>query len=237
MKNLNKFLTLFILASAFFVFQSCDDDKNDVENLPVSNTITDFVIANQDNYSILLDALLRADGDLPSVLAGPGPFTVFAPDNDAFNAFLDANGFDDLDDVPTDVLTQVLLNHVVSGDVRSSALTTGYISSMSTATPNGANMSMYIDTADGVEINGASKVVAADNAVDNGVVHLVDAVIGLPTIVTMAASNSSFTSLVAALTRDDQPDFVSILSSSADPAPFTVFAPTNDAFASLLTEL
>ncbi len=237
MKNLKKLLTLLILASALFVFQACNDDDDDMPNDPVSNTITDFVIANQANYSILLEALLKADGDLPSVLAGPGPFTVFAPDNEAFNNFLDANGLNSLDDVPSDVLTQILLNHVVTGDVRSGALSTGYISSLSTATPNGASMSMYINTANGVQINGVSNVVAADNAVDNGVIHLVDAVIGLPNIVTMATSNGNFTNLVAALTRDDQPDFVGILSATSDPAPFTVFAPTDDAFASLLTEL
>ena len=68
---------------------------------------------------------------------------------------------------------------------------------------------------------------------------MVDAVIGLPTIVTFATADPNFSTLVAALTRADQPDFVSILSTpdGSDPAPFTVFAPTNDAFGSLLTEL
>lgn len=237
MKNLSKLLTLFILASSLLVFNACNDDDDDVPVAPQSNTITDFVIANQTNYSILLDALLKADGDLPSILAGPGPYTVFAPDNAAFNAFLDAAGFNGIEDVPSEILTQILLNHVVAGDVRSNTLTTGYISSLSTATPNGANMSMYIDTSNGVKINGVSNVVGADNAVDNGVIHLVDAVIGLPTVVTMATSNGAFSNLVAALTRNDQPDFVNILSSSSDPAPFTVFAPTDAAFADLLTEL
>lgn len=237
MKNLNKLLTLFLLASTFMVFQACNEDENDTPIVPQSNTITDFVVANQANYSILLEALSKADLDLPSVLAGPGPFTVFAPDNDAFNAFLDANGLNSLNDVPSDVLTQILLNHVVEGEVQSSDLSTGYIETFSTATPNGKNMSMYIDTSSGVMINGSSKVTGADNMLDNGVVHLVDAVIGLPTIVTMATSNSSFSNLVAALTREDQPDFVNILSSSSDPAPFTVFAPNNDAFSNLLGEL
>ena len=237
MKNLNKLLTLFVLASSILLFQACSDDENDTPIAPQSNTITDFVIANQANYSILLEALLKAEGDLPSVLAGSGPFTVFAPDNEAFNAFLDANGLNSLDDVPSDLLTQILLNHVVVGDVRSNELSTGYVESLSTATPNGKNMSMYIDTSNGVMINGSSKVIGADNILDNGVVHLVDAVIGLPTIVTMATSNSAFSNLVAALTREDQPDFANILGSNSDPAPFTVFAPTDDAFADLLAEL
>lgn len=73
----------------------------------------------------------------------------------------------------------------------------------------------------------------------NGVIHAVDAVIGLPTVVTFATADATFSTLVSALTRPDQPDFVAVLSTSAGtaPAPFTVFAPTNDAFADLLTEL
>jgi uncharacterized surface protein with fasciclin (FAS1) repeats len=59
-------------------------------------------------------------------------------------------------------------------------------------------------------------------------------VINLPTIVTHATANSNFTSLVGALTKPGQPDFVSILSGTG---PFTVFAPTNDAFTAFNTEL
>ena len=100
-------------------------------------------------------------------------------------------------------------------------------------------MSMHINTANGVLINGMSKVVNADNIVDNGVVHLVDKVIGLPTIVTIATADTNFSILVSALTRDDQPDFVTTLSTAngTNPAPFTVFAPTNAAFTQLLSAL
>ncbi|RXP49551.1 fasciclin domain-containing protein, partial [Lutibacter sp. HS1-25] len=159
--------------------------------------------------------------------------------NAAFSAFLANAGFANLDAVPVDALTQILLNHVVQGDVRSNDLGTGYISSLSTATPNGNKMSMHINTANGVLINGTSKVVNADNIVDNGVIHLVDKVIGLPTIVTIATADANFSTLVAALTRNDQPDFVATLSTAngTNPAPFTVFAPTNEAFGNLLTEL
>ena len=235
MKKLPYILTLLFTIMLSVSLTSCDED-DDVK-IPETNTIADFVVANMDNYSSLLAALQKAD--LVETLSGDTPYTVFAPNNDAFAAFLTSAGFDSLDDVPVDVLTQILLNHVVAGKVQSGDLTTGYVSSLSTATPNGANMSMYIDLADGVKINGTAKVTAPDNNVDNGVIHLVDAVIGLPTIVTMATSNSSFTNLVAALTRDDQPDFVSVLSTAngTDPAPFTVFAPNNAAFAALLTEL
>jgi len=236
MKKLPYILTLVLTLMLSISLTSCDDD-DDVVKIPQIKTIADFVVANSENYSSLLAALQKAN--LVETLSGDTMYTVFAPNNDAFDAFLASAGFDSLDDVPVDALTQILLNHVVAGNVQSGDLATGYVSSLSTATPNGANMSMYIDLSDGVKINGIATVTGADNNVDNGVIHLVDAVIGLPTIVTMATSNSSFTNLVAALTRDDQPDFVSVLSTAngTNPAPFTVFAPTDAAFGALLTEL
>ncbi|RXP51594.1 fasciclin domain-containing protein [Lutibacter sp. HS1-25] len=238
MKNLKNLLSLFLIIFISVSIVSCDDDDDD-DKMPVEmkNTVADFVVANQANYSSLLAALQKAN--LVETLKGTGPFTVFAPDNAAFSAFLANAGFANLDAVPVDALTQILLNHVVQGDVRSNDLGTGYISSLSTATPNGNKMSMHINTANGVLINGTSKVVNADNIVDNGVIHLVDKVIGLPTIVTIATADANFSTLVAALTRNDQPDFVATLSTAngTNPAPFTVFAPTNAAFGDLLTEL
>lgn len=213
---------------------SCDD--NDEMNEPETNTIADFVASNS-NYSSLLAALVKAD--LVDTLKGDGPFTVFAPDNAAFNLFLSANGFANLDAVPADALKQILLNHVVSGAVKSTDLTTGYVQTLSTATPNNSNMSMFVNTSGGVKLNGVSDVTVADNMLENGVVHLVNKVIGLPTVVTFAVADPAFSTLVSALTRADQPDFVSVLSTAngTTPAAFTVFAPTNNAFGALLTEL
>jgi uncharacterized surface protein with fasciclin (FAS1) repeats len=237
----NLFKTTLILALSFTGFISCDDDDDySPAPVPETNTIVDFVSSNAD-YSILLEALLLADGDLPGVLSGEGPFTVFAPNNAAFTAFLSANNLTALSDIPTDVLTQVLLNHVVSGNAVSSSLTTGYeVSSLSTATPTGNNMSLYINTADGVVINGIATVTTADVSVDNGTIHAVDTVIDLPTVVTFAVADPNFSILKTALTRSDLTfDFVGTLStaSGTTPAPFTVFAPINDAFVDLLAEL
>ena len=208
--------------------------------VPITNTIVDFV-SNSPDYSILLEALQLANGNLPDVLDGEGPFTVFAPNNAAFATFLSENNFSALSDIPTDVLTQVLLNHVVSGNAVSSSLETGYsVNSLSTATPNENNMSLYINTTNGVVINGVSTVTTADVSVDNGTIHAVDAVIGLPTVVTFALADPNFSVLVTALTRSDLTfDFVGTLSTpnGTSPAPFTVFAPIDAAFIDLLEEL
>ena len=190
-------------------------------------SITDLAIATP-TLSNLVAALVAADGDLPTVLAGEGPFTVFAPTDDAFAAFLADNNFADLSAVPVDVLTQVLLNHVVSGTNLSTDLATGYVSTLSTAGAGGNNLSMLIDLSNGVTLNGVSSVSAADNKAINGVVHIVDAVIGLPNIVDHAVANSDLTELVGALTTGGNTTFTDLLSD--DTTDFTVFAPVNAAF-------
>ncbi|MDC1372394.1 fasciclin domain-containing protein, partial [Flavobacteriaceae bacterium] len=222
---------------SFFII-SCDNDDDDTQTIPEELTIVETAAATPE-LSILVEALTVADGDLVTTLSG-GNFTVLAPTNDAFAAFLSANGFASLDEVPTDVLSNILLNHVITGSVMSTDLASagsGYTTTNAT-NMDGDNLSLYFSTSSGVEFNGQSIVVSADVSASNGIVHVVDAVIGLPTVVTFATSNPTFENLVAALTREDlSQDFVSILSTTEEPSPFTVFAPTNDAFASLLSEL
>jgi uncharacterized surface protein with fasciclin (FAS1) repeats len=232
MKN---FLKISLIVFITLGITSCSDD-DDSNPGPQTNTIADFVASNNDYTS--LKAALDKTG-LTATLNGQGDFTVFAPNNDAFAAFLTANGFASLDEVPTDLLTNVLLNHVVNGKVMASDLSTGYINTLAIEASSGANLSMYVDISSGVKLNGMSSVTTADIAADNGVIHAVNTVITLPTVVTFATADPTFTILVAALTRDDQPDFVGILSTSegTSPAPFTVFAPTNEAFTNLLVEL
>lgn len=196
----------------------------------VTPNAVEFASANPD-FSILVDAVVKAG--LAETLSGEGPFTIFAPTNAAFVDLLNSNpDWNSLDDIPVDVLTTVLTYHVVSGDVRSTDLSTGYVSTVSTSEFGGAMKSMFISTEEGVKINGAATVTGADNVVSNGVIHVVDQVIMPANIVTFATSNPMFSSLVAALTRDDlSVDFVSALSGEG---PLTVFAPTNAAFQALL---
>lgn len=227
--NLKKIvLVTFLCLSAI----ACNNDDDNVIIVP-KNTIADFV-ANNPDYSSLNAALEAAD--LKSTLDGNAKFTVFAPNNAAFSAFLSANGFANLAAVPVNVLTQVLLNHVQEGAIKSADLSTGYIQSSATWGASSENLSMYINTTGGVRINGVSSVTTANIEVDNGVIHAVNAVIGLPDITTFALADPTFENLVAALTADDSFDFVSILQMQTSPAPFTVFAPTNDAFVDFLTE-
>ena len=227
MKTLEKIYKTLLLTLVLVTAVACSDD-DDVTMPPAKNTIADFVVANQANYGLLLEALQKADGDLVTTLSGDGPFTVFAPNDAAFTAFLSDNGFANLDAVPTDVLSQILLNHVIVGSVQSTQLSTGYIKTLATSSAANQKMSMFVDTSAGVVLNGVSTVTGADNIVDNGVVHLVDQVIGLPSIATLAAANSGFSSLVAALSAAD------LVNTVATGGPFTVLAPDDAAFTSFL---
>ena len=218
-----------MLALFALTFSCGDDDEDDMVTEETIDNIVDLAQAN-DQFTSLVAALDRAD--LVATLQGTGPFTVFAPTNDAFSTFLSANNLDSVDDIPVDALRQVLLNHVVSGNVGSADLRPGYVSTLSTDTPNGNNLLAFVDLASGVVLNGNATVTTADLTAPNGVVHEVNAVIASPTVVTHALSNPDFSILVAALTRTGlTTDFVSVLSGDG---PFTVFAPTNTAFENLL---
>ncbi len=202
--------------------QTILDELADIILVP----ITDLAIGNE-NLQNLVAALVAADGDLPTVLRGDGPFTVLAPTDEAFETFLDGAA---LADVPVDVLTNVLLNHVISGEVSSTDLTglgSGYTSTLATGAGD-QNVSLFFDTTDGVTFNGVSSVVTPDVKALNGIVHVVNAVIDIPNIVDHAVANPGLTSLVGALTDGGNTTFTDLLSNEEET--FTVFAPGNDAF-------
>lgn len=225
MKNLKKLLQITSLLTILIVISSCSNDDDD-KVMVLPETITELAAASPD-LSILVEALTKAN--LAETLDQPGDFTVFAPTNAAFTAFLAQNNIPSLNDVPIDVLTQILLNHVVVGEKASTSFSTGYVSTLATQN-SGLNLSMFVDTSNGVKLNGISNVSIPDIDATNGIIHIVDAVIGLPTIVDQALANPAFSSLVAALSAADG-NLVSVLSGQGN---FTVLAPDNNAFTSFL---
>ena len=237
MKKLIKKISILALIALPFV--SCSSDDDSTTTPPVKNTIA-TIASNNADLSILVQALQKTD--LVATLDGSQEFTVFAPTNASFTAFLQANGFANLDAVPTNVLKEILLNHVVAGVLTASALNTGYVKTLAKGSASPTNtLSLFVNTANGVVLNGGTSnnggtVVTADVQASNGVVHVINGVLALPTIVNHAVANPNFSILVQALTREDQPDFAGILSGTAN-SPFTVFAPTNEAFVNLLAEL
>lgn len=231
-----KIKLLVFLALIALVSISCNNDDDTPSQQP--QTIASIAKANS-NLSSLAAALEKAG--LTATLNSSGSYTVFAPTNAAFSAFLSANGYANLDAVPVAALKEILLNHVLSTKVKSTEITTGYVKTLAKGGASATNtISMYIEKGTAVDINGGKTngggtVTTADIEASNGVIHIVDGVIALPTIVNHAIANKNFTTLVAALTYNPASGFAGILSGTAS-SPFTVFAPTNAAFTSFLTE-
>jgi len=236
MKNTLFILRIFVFSLLVLPIVSCsdDDDGNGDNGGGDAQNIVEIALET-DELAILVQALQAADGDLVNVLQGPGPFTVLAPTNAAFTAFLASNGFGSLEEVPTDVLAEILLNHVIAADIKSTDLASagrGYASTSATGA-GGNNISIYFNATAGVRFNNVSAVTdgGADIEASNGTIHIVDAVIPLPTIASHAAANSTdFSSLVAALGAADG-DLIGDLTGEG---PFTVLAPDNAAFSEFL---
>jgi transforming growth factor-beta-induced protein len=198
--------------------------------LPQTKNIVELAVANPE-FSILVEAVLAAG--LAETLSSPGPFTVFAPTNAAFAKLLGELGVSKealLGNKP--LLTSVLTYHVLGARVLA-----GQIKDNSTpSTVQG--QAIRLDTDGGkVVITDASgrksNVVATDVQASNGVIHVIDTVI-LPqskNIVEIAVGLPDFSILVEAVLAAELQGVLS------GPGPFTVFAPTNTAFANLLGEL
>lgn len=224
----NHLFLILVLFVGSLNFMSCNDDE-EPDPGPEPQSIVDIASGNAD-LSILVDALSSAN--LVSTLEGDGPFTVFAPTNAAFQDLLDSNAdWNALSDIPNDVLTSVLLFHVLGAEVNAADLSDSYVTTASTG-PNDEQLTLQIDVTDGVKFNGDSNPITTDISASNGVVHTIDKVMLPPSVVNLALNNPSFSILVAALTDSRHTtDFVSVLSGEG---PFTVFAPTDAAFVALL---
>jgi uncharacterized surface protein with fasciclin (FAS1) repeats len=184
-----------------------------------NNTVVD-VIVNSEVHTTLEAAVIAAG--LVDALSGDGPFTVFAPTDAAFAA-LPAGTIEALLADPSGALTDILTYHVVSGKVMSTDLENG----MTATTLLGKDITVTIN-AEGVFINGA-KVTVADIVTDNGVVHVIDAVLvpARTTVVDVVVNSEVHTTLEAAVIA------AGLVEALSGDGPFTVFAPTDAAFAAL----
>ena len=173
-----RLITAVVAAFALLTLSACaseEESSTPAVEETVTNTIVD-VASTTEGFSTLVAALSAAE--LVETLSGEGPFTVFAPTDDAFAA-LPAGVLDALL-LPENkaTLVKILTYHVVSGMVMAADVTDGDV-----ATVEGQTIKLA--TKDGVTVNGA-KVVQADVMADNGVIHVIDAVI-LPPGVDAAA--------------------------------------------------
>jgi uncharacterized surface protein with fasciclin (FAS1) repeats len=217
------FLKLSVAAAATAALAACgggDDDQLDIVG----------VLQADPQFSILVEAVAAAG--LVTTLKSAGPFTVFAPTNTAFAALLGELKVTK-DQLLADkaLLTRVLTYHVLAAKVPAASVPVGKtITTVETGV-------FKIESTGGLKItdesNRASNITATDVAASNGVIHVIDKVL-LPSdkdIVATAQSVPDFSILVEAVAA------AGLVTTLQGPGPFTVFAPTNAAFAAALTEL
>ena len=182
------------------------------------NTVVD-VIVNSEVHTTLEAAVIAAD--LVETLSGDGPFTVFAPTDDAFAA-LPAGTLDALL-ADSATLAGILTYHVVGGELTSDELNDGD----RLVSVNGRQIRVSV-TDDGIFVDG-TQITVADIPADNGVVHVIDAVL-MPraaTVVDIIVNSMDHDTLEAAVIAAD------LVETLSGDGPFTVFAPTDAAFAAL----
>ena len=244
MKNYFKLFEAAFVAITFLFLTSCSTSEEGIPQTQKS-TIVGIATNNQPNLTTFVTALSRFP-DLVTTFNSAGNFTVFVPTNAAFTTFLASTPYTTVNDVPLPALREILSNHVLSGSFTSVAtagattLTSGYVKTLGKGSASATNtLSMYVNVSTaGIRLNGVSNVTTTANVLaSNGVVHVVDAVIGLPTIVTHANANPAFSTLYNVVTSTggdygNQSAVATALTTNA--APLTVFAPTNAAFTAAL---
>jgi uncharacterized surface protein with fasciclin (FAS1) repeats len=210
------------------VLVACGSETADA-GTPTQNVVQ--VAQGNPDLSILAEAVVAAD--LAGTLSAPGPYTVFAPTNAAFAALLTELGVTKAELLANKpLLTAVLQYHVLGAKVAKAQIPLG-----KAITPlAGGFFKIDLSGADVVITDGrnrTSKIIATDIAASNALVHVVDKVIlpGNKNIVQTAQALPDFSILVEAVVAAD------LAATLSGPGPFTVFAPTNAAFAALLTEL
>ena len=221
------FKVLSITILSIFLLQACDDDDNNVtNNVEPPTTIVDAAV-NNGNFTILV-AALQATGLDATLADTDSKFTVFAPTDDAFNLL----GQDTIDALllDTDMLSDILTYHVVSGEVDAAAAIG--LAGSKVEMVNGDEVGLSL-SGDNLLVNTAT-VVTTDIQTDNGIIHVIDAVLLPPAdmmqpttnIVETAVANGQFTTLVAALQATNLDTVL-----ADESVQFTVFAPTDAAFA------
>ena len=203
-------MTMLVIASLLVSPVVVADDTQDIPTNAQNTGAHDSLVA----------ALSHAG--LVSALQADGPFTVFAPTDNAFaEAGIDLSTFDTEEENAT--LSDILLYHVISGAVASSDVSDG----LSVEALNADDLSFTIT--DGIVMVNDATVTSADVMASNGIIHVIDKVLMPPAdlgdIPTVAQGTGIHTSLVAAVVQAE------LLTTLQGDGPFTVFAPTDDAFA------
>ena len=207
---------------------------NDDSPPPPGNIVE---VAQANGFTALIAAATKA-GLAPALTDTKASLTVFAPTDAAFGSLAKQLGFSDatamVTALPANALASILTYHVLPAKKTGADLIAGGAAQATLYQFGGASATLSLSTTGGVTITDAAlttaKVTTADVAASNGVIHIVDKVLvppGVLNIVQMAQVNPAFTTLVGAVVA------ANLQATLSGAGPFTVFAPTNDAFAAI----
>jgi len=227
--NTFKKYTIAIFATVAILFTACEDADDGGNIIPGVNSILDQTENNAD-LSMLNAALIRTG--LNTTFNSSATYTLFAPNNTAFTNYLTANGIASIDDIPVADLRDLLQYHTLTTEVTTEVMTTDYIKTLG-KDDEIEFLDLFIETGTSILLNGNSTIINADSDADNGVLHIVDAVIELPTVFSLIAANPEFSELTAALqTNGLETDLSNTDGTLMDP--YTIFAPNDAAFQELV---
>lgn len=231
--NLLKNKALLLLFVSVMVFSSCENEEN-----ANAKKETLYGLTSQNDDLSSLKRAIELTG-LTTTLEGTEPLTVFAPSNTAFANYLAENGFASLENVPVTILRQIILNHVVSGKIIEQNLPVNtYIKSNATGFASSTNtLSLYFRRVDGiVTINGIADLTGGTLLASNGIIHKIDNVLSLPSIMDHIVANPNLSTLSDALRNNTDFDFVAELS-GINNGPYTMIAPLNSGFSTLSSDI
>ncbi len=210
------------------------EDENATDQRTTRPTITQIVVGNS-NFSALV-AAASVTGLVPALSNTDATLTVFAPTNHAFSQlpapFNSAANISAITNpAQIDFLKNVLLYHVLGAKVKAGDIARGRSSAVTLKTRGAANdNTIYLSKAFGIiRINGNNTVIFPNVRASNGVVHVIDKVLLFPTnnVAELAIATPALSTLVAALVKTN---LAGVFTAAGD---YSVFAPTNDAFAQL----
>jgi transforming growth factor-beta-induced protein len=139
------------------------------EKVPATMNVVEIAVADE-RFSILVEAVGKAG--LVDALSAEGPYTVFAPTNEAFEMLFKELGVSGVDDLTAGQLTPILLYHVLGAKVMAADVKSGKVETLN------EDAWLMIDAGQsGVTLNGTSKVVITDVEGSNGVIHVIDKVL------------------------------------------------------------
>ncbi len=207
---------------------SCSDDDDSNQNNNASPQTIATKLAADSQYSILSDALNRTG--LAASLSNAGTYTIFAPNNNAFNALIGDMGYSDLDGLIQGIglakLRDILSYHLMNEERSWASFETGYYKSMTVSNLKDS-LSFYANKGTILELNESAVVINPDLDATNGIIHGISSVLQPLSVYGLLEVNPRYSSLEAAIGLADG-DLRSTLSN--ENSTFTVFAPNNAAF-------